>query len=146
MLRGYEHSYDAAVRRAGRLTFADVLRRLLPGGGAPRLSSHPDDETQEARLMIDWRLDARYDHWLLDEFQDTSAEQWSVLRNLIDEAVQDPEGRRSLFYVGDVKQAIFAWRGETPCCFGRFSSIITGSMRERSQSGVWTSHGDPVRP
>jgi len=143
VLRGYEHSYDAAVRRAGRLTFADVLRRLLPGGGAPRLSSHPDDETQEARLMIDWRLDARYDHWLLDEFQDTSAEQWSVLRNLIDEAVQDPEGRRSLFYVGDVKQAIFAWRGGDPLLFREiflhYNRINAGTITERRLDQSWRS-------
>jgi len=33
-----------------------------------------------------------------------------VLRNLIDEAVQDPSAARSFFCVGDVKQAIFAWR------------------------------------
>lgn len=62
------------------------------------------------RLLIDWRLDAKFDHWLLDEFQDTSYTQWTILRNLLDEAVQDAEHRRSLFYVGDVKQAIFAWR------------------------------------
>ena len=119
VLRSYEASYDAAVRRAGRLTFADVLRRLLPGAGAPLLSGEAggETETEEARLMIDWRLDAKFDHWLLDEFQDTSFEQWSVLRNLIDEALQDAEGRRSFFYVGDVKQAIFAWRGGDPRLF-----------------------------
>ena len=119
VLRSYESSYDAAVRRAGRLTFADVLRRLLPAAGAPLLAGEGGGETdaEEARLMIDWRLDAKFDHWLLDEFQDTSFEQWSVLRNLIDEAVQDAEGRRSFFYVGDVKQAIFAWRGGDPRLF-----------------------------
>ena len=114
VLRGYERNYDAAVRRAGRLTFADVLRLLLPGGAVPELSA---GDGGDARLLIDWRLDAKFDHWLLDEFQDTSYAQWSVLRSLVDEAVQDPEGRRSLFYVGDVKQAIFAWRGGDPRLF-----------------------------
>ena len=49
------------------------------------------------RLFIDYRLDAEIDHWLLDEFQDTSVGHWSVLRNLVDEAVQDPSGERSFF-------------------------------------------------
>jgi ATP-dependent exoDNAse (exonuclease V) beta subunit len=109
ILRGYEAVYDGTVRRLGRLTFSDLQRLLLPAGaaGARRLSREAADE---ARLFIDWRLDAQIDHWLLDEFQDTSFDQWRVLRNLIDEAVQDPSGTRSFFYVGDVKQAIYAWR------------------------------------
>jgi len=111
VLASYEKVYDGAVRRAGRLTFMDLQRLLQPGaaGGAPPLSREP--VADDTRLFIDWRLDAQIDHWLLDEFQDTSFGQWSVLRNLIDEAVQDPSGTRSFFYVGDVKQAIFAWRG-----------------------------------
>jgi ATP-dependent exoDNAse (exonuclease V) beta subunit len=109
ILRGYEAVYDGAVRRLGRLTFSDLQRLLLPAGpgGARRLSREAADE---ARLFIDWRLDAQIDHWLLDEFQDTSFGQWRVLQNLIDEAVQDPSGTRSFFYVGDVKQAIYSWR------------------------------------
>ncbi len=132
VLRGYERSYHEAVRRAGRLTFADVLRLLLPATGAPALSAGGGDD---ARLMIDWRLDAKFDHWLLDEFQDTSFAQWSVLRSLIDEAVQDPEGRRSLFYVGDVKQAIFAWRGGDPKLFREifdyYNGAEAGAIEER---------------
>jgi len=146
VLQGYERNYDDAVRRAGRLTFSDVLRRLLPGGGAPVLSGQgagAEAETAEARLLIDWRLDAKYDHWLLDEFQDTSAEQWSVLRNLIDEAVQDPEGRRSLFYVGDVKQAIFAWRGGDPRLFreifAHYNATEAGTIAERRLDQSWRS-------
>lgn len=143
VLQSYEGNYDDAVRRAGRLTFSDVLRRLLPGGGAPVLSGQGTDEAAESRLSIDWRLDAKYDHWLLDEFQDTSAEQWSVLRNLIDEAVQDPEGRRSLFYVGDVKQAIFAWRGGDPRLFREifehYNATEAGTIAERRLDRSWRS-------
>ena len=114
VLHGYEEVYHAAVRRGGRLTFADVQRLLLPAADAPMLSGAG---AGEGRLLIDWRLDAQFDHWLLDEFQDTSHAQWSILKNLIDEAVQDPERKRSLFYVGDVKQAIFAWREGDPRLF-----------------------------
>ena len=49
-------------------------------------------------------------HYLhVDEFQDTSDNQWLALENLIDEVMQDEE--RSFFYVGDVKQSIYGWRG-----------------------------------
>ncbi len=120
VLRAHETFYHELVRRSGRLTFADVQRLLLPTAGAPRLAAErtpAETEDGDARLFIDFRLDACFEHWLLDEFQDTSFGQWSVLRNLIDEAVQDPSGRRSFFYVGDVKQAIFTWREGDPRLF-----------------------------
>ncbi len=116
VLRGYEAVYDGAVRRGGRLTFADV-QRLLEPATLTRRADATGAISEEARLFIDWRLDAQIDHWLLDEFQDTSFGQWSVLRNLIDEAVQDASGARSFFYVGDVKQAIFTWRAGEPRLF-----------------------------
>jgi ATP-dependent exoDNAse (exonuclease V) beta subunit len=134
VLKGYEEVYDAAVRRTGRLTFSDLQRLLSPDGpdGAPPLSRRPG---RDERLFIDWRLDAQIDHWLLDEFQDTSYGQWSVLRNLIDEAVQDPAGARSFFYVGDAKQAIYAWRGGDSRLFreihDHYNRAGTGIIRER---------------
>ncbi len=124
----YEAGYDRQVRRMGRLGFDDVLAvlagvapvRETPGkdeaGGHFLLSMDADagtaDEDREAhRLLVDYRLDAQFHHWLIDEFQDTSRRQWQVLRNLIDEVMFDDSGERSFYYVGDVKQAIFGWRG-----------------------------------
>ena len=136
VLHGYETFYHELVRRAGRLTFADVQRLLLPEAGAPLLAGDPNagGGRAAARLFIDFRLDARFDHWLLDEFQDTSFGQWSVLRNLIDEAVQDPTNRRSFFYVGDVKQAIFTWREGDPRLFREifehYNHGAPGTIRE----------------
>jgi ATP-dependent exoDNAse (exonuclease V) beta subunit len=142
VLRGYEEVYNDAVRRAGRLTFADVQRLLRPDtpDGARLLTR---DAAAEARLFIDWRLDAQIDHWLLDEFQDTSFGQWSVLRNLIDEAVQDPAEARSFFYVGDVKQAIFAWReGDARLfreIFDHYNAARPGAIREERLDRSWRS-------
>ena len=56
------------------------------------------------------RLDARIDHVLLDEFQDTSRFQYRVLDPVMDEVI-DESGTRTFFCVGDVKQAIYGWRG-----------------------------------
>jgi ATP-dependent helicase/nuclease subunit A len=142
VLQAYEEVYDRAVRRAGRLTFADIQRLLRPDtpDGARLLTR---EAATEARLFIDWRLDTQIDHWLLDEFQDTSFGQWSVLRNLIDEAVQDPDEARSFFYVGDVKQAIFAWRdGDSRLfreIFDHYNAARPGIIREQRLDQSWRS-------
>ncbi|MDP3073276.1 MAG: UvrD-helicase domain-containing protein [Opitutaceae bacterium] len=135
VLRGYEGFYDEAVRRAGRLTFGDVQRLLQPDAGGPQLGG--------GRMMIDFRLDGQFDHWLLDEFQDTSFGQWSVLENLIDEAVQDPAGARSFFCVGDVKQAIYAWRDGDRHLFDavldRYNAPAPGTVVEEHLVKSWRS-------
>ncbi|HEV8073296.1 MAG TPA: UvrD-helicase domain-containing protein, partial [Opitutaceae bacterium] len=133
VLRGYEAFYHDAVRRAGKLTFADVQRLLTPGGGVRPLTREAEAVD---RLYIDYRLDAEIDHWLLDEFQDTSFGQWSVLRNLIDEAVQDATGARSFFCVGDVKQAIYTtWREGDPRLFreifNHYNAARPGAIEEK---------------
>ena len=75
LISEYEKDYDANVRGRGLLVFDDVPRLL---------SSLPAD----VRLALEYRLDARIRQWALDEFQDTSHEQWAALGNLVDEAVQ----------------------------------------------------------
>lgn len=137
VVRLYEERYDKEVRRSGRLTFADVQRLLQPVGDDPL--------AEERRLLLDWRLDARFDHWLLDEFQDTSREQWRILHNLVDEAVQDAEGARSFFYVGDVKQAIYAWRGGDARLFreifNHYNAAAPGAIGEQHLARSWRSAG-----
>ncbi len=68
-------------------------------------------------LMENGSVDAAYalsklgyniKHFLIDEFQDTSREQWEVLFPIIEESLSRGG---SLFYVGDVKQSIYGWRG-----------------------------------
>jgi ATP-dependent helicase/nuclease subunit A len=119
VLESYHRIYDERARRSGRMTFSDAQYLLtdtnrLSGG---LLLSR--DFAATDRLFIDYRLDARLDHWLLDEFQDTSDLQWAAIGNLVDEIVQDVSGERSFFYVGDVKQAIYTWRQGNPRLFAR---------------------------
>ena len=67
---------------------------------------------------IYFRLDASLKHILIDEFQDTSWQQWEIMRPLLDEIISD--GERSLFVVGDLKQAIYSWRGSSSEIFLKF--------------------------
>ena len=55
-----------------------------------------------------YRLSTRFEHYLFDEFQDTSLLQWENLRALPEDAIANGG---SLFYVGDKKQAIYTFRG-----------------------------------
>ncbi len=106
ILQAYHENYDRIVRRPGRLAFADLTHLLAPDAeGSPMGPVDPI-----ARQLMDFRLDSQFDHWLFDEFQDTSRPQWEVVANLIDEIVQDGSGERSFFYVGDTKQCLYLWR------------------------------------
>lgn len=60
------------------------------------------------------RLGTRLKHILYDEFQDTSLAQWKALKDLSSEALA---GGGSVFFVGDVKQAIYGWRGGNASLF-----------------------------
>jgi ATP-dependent helicase/nuclease subunit A len=61
--------------------------------------------------VMAYRLDGRLDHLLIDEFQDTSLDQWDVLRPLARSVTSGGEEPRSFMCVGDVKQSLYAWRG-----------------------------------
>ncbi len=147
ILDRYEAIYSQLVRRHGRLTFFD-LALILTGSASERrpvLSQRPGEND---RMQIDYRLDARYQHWLLDEFQDTSRLQWAVIENLIDEALQDVSGERTFFQVGDIKQAIYAWRGGDVKLFHEIRSRYSEgerAIREKPLNDSWRSGPDIIR-
>ncbi len=59
-----------------------------------------------------FRLDAKYDHILIDEFQDTSIMQYKILQPLIEEVMAGSvDFYKTFFYVGDTKQSIYRFRG-----------------------------------
>lgn len=100
------HEFDAHYQRIhhdqGVLLYADLTNRL---------SRQWQQLGEEMWGHLYFRLDAHVQHLLLDEFQDTSRQQWEVLRPIAGEIASHHDGSRSLFCVGDVKQAIYGWRG-----------------------------------
>jgi ATP-dependent exoDNAse (exonuclease V) beta subunit len=97
LLTRFDLVYRRMKQAAAGLTFDDVSRRLAV------------EFSQQEPTGLAYRLDASLEHLLLDEFQDTSLVQWTVLEPLA-KGVADGDGS-TFFCVGDVKQAIYAWRG-----------------------------------
>lgn len=66
-------------------------------------------------LWVQYKLDQRIDHILVDEFQDTNPTQWQLILPLLEElAAGETERRRSVFLVGDEKQSIYSFRRAKP--------------------------------
>ncbi len=128
VLDHYSNVYNDMALAGGNLTFEDVQRLLSRAGSEGAQISRTIDTLN--RLYIDYRLNCRLDHWLLDEFQDTSNLQWNSLANLADEVIQDTTGERSFFYVGDVKQAIYGWRGGNHKLFRRLLDRFSGNIEQ----------------
>ncbi len=104
ILEIYNKAYDKQIRQTGKVTFSDLIHILNPKSSISPFNNQNDS----VRDLLYYRLDARYDHWLFDEFQDTSRPQWEIIKDLVDEAIQDDE--RTAFFVGDTKQSLYLWR------------------------------------
>jgi ATP-dependent helicase/nuclease subunit A len=104
--------YAHAKRVRGVLDYDDLIVETL------RLL-----EKREATGWVLYKLDGGLDHILIDEAQDTSPEQWRIVRNLAQEffagqGARAESGRaRTLFVVGDEKQSIFSFQGADPTQF-----------------------------
>ncbi len=112
----YDHYRTARIDQAkssGVLSFDDLSYftwRLM--------QEIPDKE------FLYFKLDARFRHILLDEFQDTSTLQFLLLKPLIDEifAGTGQNQLRSFFYVGDTKQSLYRFRGGVEELFDRVAA------------------------
>ncbi|MGX7952300.1 double-strand break repair helicase AddA [Tsuneonella sp. HG249] len=105
--RRFALEWEAAKSREGLIDFDDQIRRAAALLSNPAISS-----------WIRYKLDRRFDHILVDEAQDTNAEQWAIVRALTDDFFSGEGQRegvqRTLFVVGDYKQAIFGFQGTSP--------------------------------
>ncbi len=125
LLDRFHRELWALKQTMGGLRFDEVTQALAEAVSRPALTG----------AALAFRLDGAIEHLLLDEFQDTALSQWRVLQPLA-KALWDVKARRSFFCVGDVKQAIFSWRGGMTAIFDRlpaFLGTLSESTLETSQ-------------
>jgi ATP-dependent helicase/nuclease subunit A len=99
-----QDEYRRTLDKHGVLDFPDLIERTL------KLLGHMDEFSRSR-----YRLESRYEHVLVDEFQDTSRAQWRLVRELVrawaaGEGLSHGPLPPSIFIVGDRKQSIYGFR------------------------------------
>lgn len=121
--QAFADAYERAKRAAGVADFNDLIgwaRRLL--------------ETPGMGEWVRFKLDRRTDHLLVDEAQDTNDDQWAIVKSLVADfftgSSEADQRWRTLFTVGDFKQAIFSFQGTDP----REYEAMRGWMKDRTDA------------
>ncbi|MEA3522216.1 MAG: RecB-like helicase [Campylobacterota bacterium] len=113
LLEIYKKSRLDLAQNDGELSFDDITSFVYY-----LLKERIDSE------FLYFRLDSKIEHLLLDEFQDTSIIQFDILRPIIEEILsgQGINEGGSFFFVGDVKQSIYRFRGGVSALFGEVAA------------------------
>ena len=134
--RAFALAWEEAKHREGLIDFDDQIRRAAELLGRSELSE-----------WIRYKLDRQFDHVLIDEAQDTNAAQWKIIRALTGEffAGEGAHGDklRTLFVVGDYKQAIFRFQGTSPDNFEAAKRRVEAeinALRDNAELGRNRSH------
>jgi ATP-dependent exoDNAse (exonuclease V) beta subunit len=105
-----------------------LLNRLIEGSDAP---------------FIYEKIGVRIEHYMIDEFQDTSVMQWQNFSPLIHESLssKNPHSKKlSNLIVGDVKQSIYRWRSsDWKLLDEQLSTEFTGQLRDEVLADNWRS-------
>lgn len=110
LFKNYKEFYN---KRKNYLEFSDISNFVYE-----LLTSSIDRE------FLYFRLDSKFSHMLIDEFQDTSTLQFKILEPLIEEILSGNETEfKSFFYVGDTKQSIYRFRGGKKELFDHVSKV-----------------------
>ncbi|MBT0667568.1 double-strand break repair helicase AddA [Novosphingobium profundi] len=127
--RAFAIAWDEAKAREGLIDFDDQIRRA---------ASLLQDKAQAD--WIRYKLDRRFDHILVDEAQDTNEQQWAIIFAMAEEfwagIGQHEERMRTLFVVGDYKQAIFRFQGTSPENFRKAADRVRRLMRAAANNAA----------
>lgn len=130
--RKFWELWDAAKAREGFVDFDDQIRR------AAALLADTD-----MSAWIRYKLDRQFDHILIDEAQDTNEAQWEIIDALIDDFFSGEGARdgklRTIFTVGDYKQAIFRFQGTSP------ENFEAAKQRVKSQMDAAAGNAERIR-
>ncbi len=107
----FHREYSRLKAQRGLLDYNDLITRTN------RLL-----RVSEAAQWVAWKLDNGIQHLLIDEAQDTSPDQWQLLRQIVDAFFDDKNPANdsfdlpptSVFAVGDFKQSIYSFQGADP--------------------------------
>jgi ATP-dependent helicase/nuclease subunit A len=130
-------TFDNAKRALSAYDFSDLIARA--------------SQLLNSRIMTEWvlyKLDRGITHILVDEAQDTSPEQWSIIRAIANEFFAgegaENKAKRTLFVVGDQKQSIFSFQGADARVFQStrdgVSAQVLGVAPESPQISMLTSY------
>jgi ATP-dependent helicase/nuclease subunit A len=123
LIEAMREEYALLKRLRGALDYDDLIARtqgLLERG--------------DTAAWVLYKLDGGIDHLLIDEAQDTSPEQWRIVKALTAEFFVD--GRHTIFAVGDEKQSIFSFQGADPKEFDRHRAFFHEAATEATRSFV----------
>jgi ATP-dependent helicase/nuclease subunit A len=124
--QAYARAYVAAKRAAGVVDFDDLIRAAHALLIAPGMGD-----------WVRYKLDQQTDHILVDEAQDTNLRQWEIVAAVAAEFFAGAGARghrhRTLFTVGDFKQAIFGFQGTDPHAFMAASLGFARRAQEAEQ-------------
>ena len=135
----------AARDRTGALVTiaAEVIKRYGQEKERRALLDYDDliDKTIDlfARSSAAWvlyKLDLGIDHVLIDEAQDTSPKQWSIVTTIVSEFLPGgarPNVKRTVFAVGDEKQSIFSFQGAAPRAFDDMRRLFARQFDQPEQ-------------
>ena len=136
--RKFALAWDAAKTREGLIDFDDQIRRAA--------------ELLDNSEMADWiryKLDRRFNHILVDEAQDTNEAQWRIINALTGDFFTGEgahgDTKRTLFVVGDYKQAIFRFQGTSPENFKAAQKRVQLAMQGAADNAVRLRGSDDVR-
>lgn len=93
-------------------------------------------------LWVQYKLDQRIDHLLIDEFQDTNPTQWHLIFPLLQElASEEGQQQRTVFLVGDAKQSIYRFRRAEPDLFPAAQQWLRKRLQavDHNLSASWRS-------
>ncbi|WP_066525446.1 double-strand break repair helicase AddA [Erythrobacter sp. CCH5-A1] len=124
--RAFAVRWEERKAREGLLDFGDLIRKAADLLGQ-----------SDAADWIRYKLDRHFDHILIDEAQDTNRSQWDIVEALIDDFFAGEGARgdklRTIFTVGDYKQAIFGFQGTSPENFARAKQRIVARIDAAKQ-------------
>ena len=127
--RKFALAWDEAKGRAGLIDFDDQIRLAAGLLGTSALSE-----------WIRYKLDRRFDHILVDEAQDTNQAQWEIIEALTGDFFsglgQHGDKLRTLFVVGDYKQAIFRFQGTSPENFAKARERVRREMSQLAEGAA----------